>query len=535
MHTTKRFHDLALVTVIALGSLLLKAIFFAVTPIRNLALTSWIIDDTYIIMNISRNIAIGKGFSYDWIHSTSGAPPFWTYLMSINHMIFPKMMAIKMTFIESGFFGMLAAVTIFLIAKKVTDDRRIAWTAFLLSLFSGNAFFEAVNGMDTSLFTFLVIVSVATFVGVGRPKNWSAFRWGGVVGACAGLAALVRGDGIFIIGALGAFQLLSIAMHTGPERKKHIQALSGFILWAIILFAILIGWQVMRTGTPFLANQIGRRELSLSLHNFSFDHFSLTHYVRIVIWNVFQLEKLVNVATASSALAFVGILFGFAKKELRPLASITTLYIVSFFGMLIAYQWYFPDLHGLRYINPGVHLLFIFVAALLWSLPFASAKLTKIAAVLATVYLLILSWVSFRDLVNNIAWTKGMSFTGQLTEQELTDGWQGIDWIKANLPADAIIGVRDHGLVALFSERPIQDIAGNIDPNVPYHVRQGGLAEYLQSRNVSYLLIPTLEQRKDALYKTLHTTLPLSKVAGAPPSRNATLYHIDWDKLTPAK
>ena len=38
----------------------------------------------------------------------------------------------------------------------------------------------------------------------------------------------------------------------------------------------------------------------------------------------------------------------------------------SFF-LLVAYQWYFPDVHGLRYVNLAVHIFFIYIAYLLWN------------------------------------------------------------------------------------------------------------------------------------------------------------------------
>ena len=143
------------VVIITAVVFILKSSFLIATSIRGLASMLWIIDDSFIEMKVAENLGHGLGFSLDGIHSTTGAPFLWIYLSSITHMLFGQDGAIKATLILSALLGALACIVVFMIAEKVTKDRRIAWTAFLLATFSGNAFFNAMNGMDTALFTFL--------------------------------------------------------------------------------------------------------------------------------------------------------------------------------------------------------------------------------------------------------------------------------------------------------------------------------------------------------------------------------------------
>ncbi len=527
MHTSQTLRkSFEWACILALLIFLAKAAFLATAPTRGLGITSWIIDDTFIIMRVARNIALGYGFTYDFVHPTTGAPPLWTYITSVNHLLFPLPWAVKATFIETAFFASLATLVVFLIALKITGRKSAAWIAFLLATFTGNAFFEAMNGMDTSLFTLGVVLSVALYLEIGKPERMPAWIWGAIVGLSIGITSLVRGDGIFLIGSLGLVELIRIIRSESGERTERIKFLISLAVIAGLCFLALIGWQVMRTGSPFLGNQVGRRELALALHGFSFADFHLKTYLKIVGWNVFQLEKLIAIALGSSLLGLLALAVGCLKSERRRFSIITLVYCSTFFAALVAYQWYFPDLHGLRYVNPAIHLLTVLVAALLVDIPEGFFRRSWIFVLTASI--IILSDYGFYDFVTHLHSVTGTTFTARPSPAVEQSLWATIDWVNANLPKGAVIGVRDHGRFALFTDRPVQDLAGNIDPTVPLLIRKGGIKEYLKMRNVAYVLIPTLEVRKDMVYQVLHRDLKLEPVVGAPVFRGTTLYKIIW-------
>ncbi len=357
------------VWVVAAVILGLKSLWIFLLPMRGIATTTWLIDDSFIEMKVAENLGHGLGFSLDGIHATTGAPFFWIYLSSLNHIFFGQDLAIRLTLFETAILGALAAIVVFYIALRLTEDRRIAWTAFLLSSLTMNAFLNALNGMDTALFTHLVILSVACYLGVGKPKKWTGFQWGCVTGLVLGLTLMTRGDGIFVAFALGCAKLYEIYKAPLWEKKEHMRTLAGIVLVSAVCFAFFMAWQLLQTGSPLPGNQVGRRGLSLAWHNFSYDNFSLPYYVKIVVWNIFQLDELITIATGGSMLMLAGLVSGVLQRKLRVLGVFTVIYLGIFFALLVGYQWYFANLHGLRYINPAVHLLFIFVAALLWQLP----------------------------------------------------------------------------------------------------------------------------------------------------------------------
>lgn len=505
---------------------LIKCSYILSTSIRSLASKTWLIDDSYIEMKVARNLGLGFGFSLDGIHPTTGAPFFWISLSSINHMFLSLDTAIRATLMETSLLGALATVVTFFIALTLTDDRRVAWTAFLLSTFTANAFFNGLNGMDTALFTLFVLMSIGAYVGVGKPANWSRFAWGCVVGVLLGLSVLTRGDGIFVIFSIGCVGLYEWWTASGADRKAQRNMLLGIVLVSGIFFASFMTWQLIQTGSPFPGNQVGRREIALALHNFSFDHFSWPQYLRIVVWNIFQLEDILAIATGGSLLLLVAFIAGCVQKRLRVFALITGIYLMTFFALLITYQWYFMDLHGLRYINVPVHLLFIFLAWFLWQIPAQKYK-TALVSVL-TLSVIVLAGYKHYQLCSRFEWAKYMSYLGEPDPQQNAYFWSTVDWMRDHLPAGTIVGVRDYGRVSLFTDVRVQDIAGNIDPEVVIALKDGTLDQYLKERHVEYLFIPSLELRQDALYQYLHTKMNLQLVKEAPKSPMQYLYKIIW-------
>lgn len=516
----------AYVWVTAGAVLLAKSLWVLLMPMRGLASTTWLIDDSFIEMKVAENLGHGLGFSLDGIHATTGAPFFWIYLTSLNHILFRQDLAIRATFIESAVLGALATILVFHIALKLTEDRRVAWTAFLLSSLTANAFLNALNGMDTALFTFLVVLSVACFLDVARPQRWNGFQWGCVTGLAMGLTMLTRGDGIFVVFALGCVKLLEVVRVPMWQKKEQLKSLAGMVLVAGMCFALFMAWQLVQTGSPLPGNQVGRRGLALAWHNFSFDHFSLPQYLQIVVWNVFQLDELLSIATGSSLLMLTALIAGVFQKKLRKLGVFTVLYLGIFFLLLVTYQWYFANLHGLRYINPAVHLLCIFAAAFLWQLPVQTWK--RSSAAFLTAAIIILAGYKHYQMTSRLPWAPFMSYIGTPNEEQSRKFWGTIDWIRDNLPPDTIVGVRDYGRISMFGDVVIQDLAGNIDPAVAVALNDGTLKAYLKERNTEYLYIPSLEMRTDALYQYLHKNLTLQKVAEAPEAPTQILYKIIW-------
>ncbi len=513
MNMFSAFRTRRLVLIAACVLFVCKAAFILLTPVRALAMSPWLLDDSFIVMRIARNIALGYGFSFDMTHPTTGVSMLWTYLTSLNHLLFSKDAAVHATLIASTLFGSLCTLLLFSLAQRITGKTSVAWLAFVLVSLMPVPFFNALNGMETSFFSLLILLGI-----VGAARTFSFSRtplWQGAwTGLFAGLALMTRADAIFLVAAVLLLHVWDW-IRRRADRRKIMQEATGFLVAVGICFGIFLLWQLMQTGSVFPDNQIGRRAIALADHHFSYDNFSLPHYLRIVIWNDFQLEALWSLAIGSTLLGLLALLWHMTDPLWKPVMRVTLLYLLLFCTALVLYQWYFPDFHGLRYLNPGIHIVLLAIAGLLMLWP-----LTRWRTPLLTIFvaiMLMLSWYRYFDYARRPQWATGMTLFGNRDVEAQNTFFATIDLINEQLPADAVIAVRDHGRIAYFTDRSIQDFAGIIDPEVLIAYKENRLAAYFAERNVSYVYLPTRVPGEESIYEALYESLQLEQVPNAAP------------------
>ncbi len=506
--------------IVALALFIIKALFLASTPLRALVMSPWLIDDSFIVARIARNIALGHGFSFDGTHATTGVSMLWTYLTSVDHLLFSKETAVKATLILSTFFGSLCTIAVFLLGKKL-DGIRAGWVAFALTSLMPVLFFNAMNGMETSFFSLFIILAIASGSGAWIISP-DAFKQGLWTGLFAGAAILTRADAIFVIAAYFLMQGCRWIFDR-KSRAALMRETLGFILTMGLCFAVLLVWQMILSGSPFPDNQIGRRAIALQKHGFDYAHFSPPTWAKIVVWNVFEAEKLWTLTLGSSLLGLLGFCAALLHKEASRIAALTGIYLLLFCAMLVCWQWYFPDFHGLRYFNAGAHILLVFMAIVI-------AKMgNKLVGSLFCVAILVLSWYNFFDYARSFPSFSQMALFGQRSVPVQNEFWAGLDGFK-EISEGSVIAARDHGRLAFFTDRSVQDIAGIIDPAVLQHWKDGTLGTYLVERRVSYVLLPDSKPEATTIYQAIHDQLHPSLVSNAPTQEitGYRLYAVHW-------
>jgi hypothetical protein len=491
---------------------LVKVAFITWTPLRALVMSPWLIDDSFIVARVARNIALGHGFSFDGVHTTTGVSMLWTYLTSIDHLLFAKETAVKATLVLSTLFGSLCTIATFLIGKKL-GGARAAWIAFVLVSLMPVLFFNAMNGMETSFFSLFIILTIATGSGTWTISP-DAFKQGLWIGLFAGIAIMTRADAIFLIGAYLLMQACRWIFDRS-HRSTLMRETLGFALSMGLCFGILLIWQMLQSGSPFPDNQIGRRAIALQKHGFDYAHFSLPAWIKIVVWNMFEAEKLWTLAVGSSLLGLLGFCVTLFHKETSRITALTGLYLILFCTMLCCWQWYFPDFHGLRYFNAGAHLILVFIAIIIAKLDRNAWSKSKLAGGLLCVVMIVLSWYTFFDYARGLQSFRQMALFGQRSAEVQNEFWAGLDAFK-ELPEGSVIAARDHGRLAFFTDRPVQDIAGIIDPAILKHWHDGTLGAYLKERKVSFVLLPDSSPGAPTIYQAIHDQLHPSLISDAP-------------------
>jgi len=550
---TKR--ELLLPSIIAGLLWIMKCIYVAVIPIRSLALSTWLIDDSFIFMRVARNIALGNGYSFDGVTPTTGVPPLWALLTSLNHIFFGPELAAKLTVMESSLFGAASLVIVFYVAYKIFNSK-VGWMAFALSVLSTPIFFNNMNGMETSLFTFLGLVVISIYC-TDREKLESGRinTWYFSIGLLLGLMTLTRADSIFFIFAIVSIEVVNILKTNSDERKKCVTRIIALLVGVALLVTPLILWFFEVNGSPFPANQVGRRFLALGSVSLPDGSIIWSAYIKKIFKNIVYMGKLLDIRTGSSLVAFLAVFFGLFRKRGNLLAKLLAIYAATYLGTLVGYQFYFPDVHGIRYLSLTAHIVNVLVAAFcyqlftgitlvkepcLFKVDIANMENGEVKAIIKNdkrsyiLIMLILGILTFslsiggttkyRKMINSLSWTKNLRFLPRTHSVHTKEYWSMIDWIRNNLPKDTVIASKDHGQLALFSNARIIDLAGIISPVVIKHLKEGTLPAYFHDNKVEYVVMP--KESKHSIHKAIRMAFGLERVAGSPQRRGELLYRV---------
>ncbi len=509
--------DRVIVFTLSFACFAAKTTFIVKTSLRQLAMTPYMIDDSLILMQIARNLAQGKGFSFNGISPTSGAPLAWPLLTSLNHIVLDKVSAAKLTVIESAVLSTLCSILVFGITLQLYN-RVSAYFAFFLSLLSASLFFNSMNGMETYLFAFLGLLCLYLYVSMNDRSSLT--HWG-LLGSLLGLLNLVRVDGVFAGICVFAYEFFHILRQDDIVRKgrkfmgspsnkpnrylslipKHVKVTE----WKrLILFGSMMAlctlpmlvWNYHAGRSLLATNQTGR--YFLAHREYPLTELGLWGYLDKILHNVLELARLYDITLGSFVIALLAMIWVVMRKgnDWQRIAPFL-MYFWLFFGLLTCYQWYFPDVHGLRYIVFTSLLLSIIIGSFLAGtcgllgrhVPPSHTKGNLIVYSLLLMSLITFSYTKYVDLISHLRATRNLDLFAKLEQQRLNELWQPVDWIRANTPEGAIVAGAHHGRLAYFSDRTIVDLAGIIDPEVIDYIKQNDLEPYLKKHHVDYIIL----------------------------------------------
>ena len=251
--------SLTMASLVAGVGFCLKSLLVICVPVRALAMTPWLPDDAFIYAAIARNLATGGGYSLDGQTPTAGAPLLWTWILAMFHAGLSDDASIKAALLLGSALSALSAIIVFSIAWEYSG-RITAWISLALSVFMAPVFLSAINGMETSLFTFLGLVVVWLHVsrwGRGLLRRSSLTRLAS--GIVQGLMFLTRADAMFIVFAVFITELRFARVDKFPLGRRALGLIAiGFVICCLPSLA----WNYHATGSVFPSNQVGRRMLA---------------------------------------------------------------------------------------------------------------------------------------------------------------------------------------------------------------------------------------------------------------------------------
>ncbi len=156
------------------------------------------LDDAYIHFQFSKNIAEGKGFSFNPNDPTPGSTsPAWTLLLTFFYFIYSNHLLIAKFL--SALFYVLTGIATYFLSKEVLKNKKLALWTSIFTLLSGRLAWSALSGMEVTLFTFLLLV----FLYLNLKKKPLIIQ-----SAILGIASTVRPEGYIIFAFFALSEIL---------------------------------------------------------------------------------------------------------------------------------------------------------------------------------------------------------------------------------------------------------------------------------------------------------------------------------------
>jgi 4-amino-4-deoxy-L-arabinose transferase-like glycosyltransferase len=219
-------------------------------------------DDSFYYLEIARNLAGGRGLSFDGATPTNGFQPLWLLLLvplvwlSGSDPVAPiHASALLLTAFATG-----SSALVFASTRRLAGPRA---ALLALALFAASPYFvfKSVNGLDTGLAIFFALALLHAYVCWLRDERDLPPRRALAFGALAGLALLARIDLALLLAALGLDWLAAMARRGALRRELPRALLAG-----ALALAVWLAWGIpsrLHTGAWLPASGAASREIAL--------------------------------------------------------------------------------------------------------------------------------------------------------------------------------------------------------------------------------------------------------------------------------
>lgn len=425
-------------------------------------------DDAYYYLEIAKNIADGKGATFDGLHKTNGFHPLWLLILTGLASV-PGLGLIglaRATVVLQAFLLLGSLVLIKNILKGLLHPFLIA--AVLLIVLYPRFFHIFTVGMESGLLIFLLLLTFylmpKLFKGILK-GNWLLNSL--VLGALSAAIVLARLDAFVFPAAV----LVALVVNGAVDRKAFWRAFSGALLAGLVTVLALLPfliWNYHNFGTIATVSSMMKVKWDLSKLGFNLRYLPLNtaeYYVGVLV-----------------ALTTVVLLRGkkYVNEEQRKR-----------FGYPL-----------LVFVVPAVTVLAFFLLFVKWAL-FAYAFASTLPVIImgaACLFILIYNAIkpnggrrkfAFAVFVLACVLAVGLqAFSlSRVNRSAMMRIYDAASWARENTPEDAVFAMKDCGAFGYYSERTTINLDGMVnDFEYQEYLRRGELEEYLVENGVDYFV-----------------------------------------------
>ncbi len=509
------------------------------------------LDDSWIHAQFARNLATGKGFSYNPGVPVSGSTaPLWTLVLATARAVTRETVAT--TKILGVLFHGLSVLFVYALVRTISKDAREALFAAILTASLPRLLWAGLSGMEVTLAVTLSLAGIVAHVLYGQIDDRRQY----VSTLLLGLATLARPECAVFFVATAIDRVLVgtvIEWRDMTTRSWLVPATLHVALFVLVLAPFLIFSR--RFGIGFLPN---------------------TAYAKALLWRVGLISAVATGDTAELFRSFTVRPFDYFVSFLQEnLSNNPVLFMFAGVGFLrmIFYEPYakgsryrsfvvplavvlFPLAIGIfvpfgdasyqegRYAAPVAPLVLIIGAVGMYGAARYAVRLFADAKFLGEPARIVLerSLIGVFMLMALFAQARNVWYGGRLhgmevaniEEMQVTLG----RWIDLNLPEDAVVATNDVGAIAYFSQREILDTVGLISPEILAHIkgaesRDRAVFTFLEEKRPGYAVLfpnwyPEMVKQR-AIFEPMHRAVVHENVIVG--GDELVVYKLDWTQL----
>ncbi len=464
-----------------------------------------LIDDTFYSLGIAKNLAMGLGFTHDGVIQTNGFQPLFVFLSAPLYSIFKTdiVTPVYIVLFAQTILGTFTGYIIYRLTKKTMGERSAILAAFLWFV-PVTMFKFDINGLETGLYVFFIMLSVAVYIEKIRLFQKLELKYSIFFGLVLALAVLSRNDGFFLVIAL-VLDFLLLHRSKLREREFLTDVIKHMGICVAVFVLVIFPWfyfNAVEFGSIIPKSGHAVRVLS---QKFIFDRNYFDSPVLYCLSNViYSFKKLINQHPVFEAIIWLGTYLGcfklfsslviavigctglflfFDRKNFgvfyrnNNLASFRFAWIYGAV-MICAYSFFvFGQHHFPRYYFPlEVVFLFVTVAVAKYLFSRFTPMLKRFA------YLFVVMYV----LVVNLGNLEIYKFWGHY--QELATFYQTSACQKKHFKKGDIIGAFQSGALGYFSKNRVINLDGVVNIKANQSIENGTMLEYIKSHKINYLV-----------------------------------------------
>lgn len=386
-------------------------------------------DDAYITYRYARNIASGRGFSYNVGESVLGTTtPLYTLLLAGFSLIWPDLPLL------SHAIGVLAWVLCIPVLYGIGQAGRSKTVGMAAAaLIAVNALFLNVLGMETMLY---VLLALSTFyLYLKERPSWAAL--------CAGLTFLVRWDGILVVGVFLFAELL--------KHKK------TFLRASLVCTSIIVPWLVysyVTFGSIFPNSFFAKVGQGWNQGLGGAEFGSFTRGLWLLAKSAYAENQLFILFPMFAAFGVFSVFRN--RVQWWPLLLWTVTYLFGYVVLgVLPFGWYYPPLMPAFVLltAEGIETVTEFV-----SLRLGFRERRGVFTVLLCVLC----------LTPNVDWLVKHQRT-EMDAHSLTYTRVG-EWLQHHTPPDSSVALIEIGIIGFYSDRTVIDTMGLVSPEMVGHL-----------------------------------------------------------------